>query len=570
MDRITQSLLDEFSSENGLSKLTIDKQFEYFSSYLCIQRHFAETFDLTDAVLGKGGDTGIDGLAILVNGNLVTDAESVQDLAEANGYLEASFIFVQAETSSSFDTSKVGQFGFGVLDFFAENPSLQRNEKVSDAASIMTAVYKSSGKFKRGKPTCKLYYVTTGTWLGDANLNARKNAVIHDLEREQLFKDVEFAFVDADQLQKLYHQSKNAISREFTFSERTTIPEIPGVSEAYLGLIPALEFIKLLKDDNGEIIKSLFYDNVRDWQDYNAVNSEMKDTLESPDLRLRFALMNNGVTVIAKTLRPTGDRFYIEDYQIVNGCQTSHVLFNEQAYLDAKVMVPLRLISTQDEGVISSIVKATNRQTEVKAEQLMALSDFQKKLEKFFETFPAHQSLHYERRSRQFAGASFEKTRIVTPSNLIKAFAAIFLEEPHRTTRNYNALLVQVGKDIFSKDDRLEPYYMSAYALYQLEYMFRNQILESKYKAARFQILMVARIILSKAALPRMNSHDMIRFCEQSLKTWWDYSQAEKLLVKATKIIDNVSDGNLHRDHIRTQPFTEALKAAAKIQTYTP
>lgn len=67
---------------------------------------------------------------------------------------------------------------------------------------------------------------------------------------------------------------------------------------------------------------------MRDWQDYNPVNSEMKQTLASDTLRARFALMNNGVTIIAKTLRTTGNRFYIEDYQIVNGCQTSHVLFD--------------------------------------------------------------------------------------------------------------------------------------------------------------------------------------------------------------------------------------------------
>lgn len=89
--------------------------------------------------------------------------------------------------------------------------------------------------------------------------------------------------------------------------------------------------------------------------------------------------MNNGVTVIAKTLRTTGNRFYIEDYQIVNGCQTSHILFDQRDVIDTSVMVPLRLISTKDEDVIGSIIKATNRQTEVKEEQLLALSDFQKK-----------------------------------------------------------------------------------------------------------------------------------------------------------------------------------------------
>ncbi|MBZ5568322.1 MAG: hypothetical protein LAN64_10795, partial [Acidobacteriia bacterium] len=33
-----------------------------------------------------------------------------------------------------------------------------------------------------------------------------------------------------------------------------------------------------------------------------------------------------------------------------------------------------------------------------------------------------------------------EKTRVITQPNVIKAFAAMFLQEAHRTTRNYSAL----------------------------------------------------------------------------------------------------------------------------------
>ena len=34
------------------------------------------------------------------------------------------------------------------------------------------------------------------------------------------------------------------------------------------------------------------------------------------------------------SVQPTGDKFHIEDYQIVNGCQTSNVLYEERAVLD--------------------------------------------------------------------------------------------------------------------------------------------------------------------------------------------------------------------------------------------
>jgi hypothetical protein len=70
------------------------------------------------------------------------------------------------------------------------------------------------------------------------------------------------------------------------------------------------------------------------------------------------------------------------------------------------------VISTQDEDVIASIIKATNRQTEVKEEQLLAISEFQKKLEAYFQTFENGKRLYYERRSRQYnSAAGIEKNK---------------------------------------------------------------------------------------------------------------------------------------------------------------
>src|ERR1044072_8242748 len=137
-------------------------------------------------------------------------------------------------------------------------------------------------------------------------------------------------------------------------------------------------------------------------------------------------------------------------------------------------MVPIRLIGTQDEDIINDIVRATNRQTEVKAEQFYALQEFSKALELFCQAFPDLNKLYYERRTRQYHRLPIEKTRIVTPANIIKAYAAMFLNEPHRTTRNYSALKAKVGTEIFVQGHRMEPYYTAAFAAYKLEFLFRS------------------------------------------------------------------------------------------------
>lgn len=560
MDRITNSLLAEFSQESQIQSLPEETRFEHFAAYLTVSTSLADTFDTADLVTGSGGDTGIDAVAIIINGALVTDAELVEELANTNGYLDASFIFVQAERSSSFEAAKIGTFGFGVNDFFKESPSLPRNQTIQDLAAVMTAVYKLSPKFTRGNPVCRLYYVTTGKWLNDTNLVARARTVTDDLRGTRLFRDVAFVPLDADAIQRTYNQTKHAIARDFTFSGRTVLPDMPDVTEAYIGLLPGSEFLSLLKDESGNLNKSIFYDNVRDWQDYNIVNSEIKNSLASASHKARFALMNNGVTIIAKTLRATGNRFHIEDYQIVNGCQTSHVLYDQRDNVDGTVMVPLRLIATQNDDVIASIVKATNRQTEVKEEQLLALNDFQKKLEAFFSSFDEARRLHYERRSCQYNTVpGIEKTRIVTRQNLIRAYASIILEEPHRTTRNYRALLEKVGKDIFASNHRMEPYYLAAYSLYRLGYLFRSGIVDAKYKPARYHLIMAARLLASGKSIPIPNSREMGRFCDDLVAKFNDADTAQTLFSRAVVVVDSVAGGNLHRDNIRTQPFTENI-----------
>ena len=146
----------------------------------------------------------------------------------------------------------MGNFGFGVLDF------LKRNDKVRDAADIMSAIYTRSSKFKRGNPVCRLYYVTTGKWTSDATLEARRQSVVSDLRSTNLFRDVEFVPVDAEGVQRLYRQTKNAVSRDFIFANRTVVPEVPGVTQAYLGFLPVPEFLKLIEDDGGRSTVACF------------------------------------------------------------------------------------------------------------------------------------------------------------------------------------------------------------------------------------------------------------------------------------------------------------------------
>jgi hypothetical protein len=383
MDKVTEGFLTEFSAQFGIGGLEEKDRFEHFAAWLTIRRHYSDsTFPPAELVTGSGGDTGIDAIAIIVNNNLVTDVDTVEDLLALNGYLDVTFVFVQAERSPHFDSAKIGKLGFGVKDFFGEG-KLPRNDAIKHFAEIMNALYEKSGKFRPKNPACHLYYVTTGTWNADPDLVVRSQAETGDLMKTALFSDVQFHPIGASQIHRLYRQAKNSISREFVFDKKVVVPEVSGVTAAYLGFLPASEYLKLVCDEDNLIIKPLFYENVRDFVGLNDVNGEILDTLESGDSD-RFIIMNNGVTMIARSLHTTGDKFSISDFHIVNGCQTSHVLHACRDKLSPTIRVPFRLIHTQDENVIESIIRATNRQTEVKEDQFYAMKDFAKKTRSLF------------------------------------------------------------------------------------------------------------------------------------------------------------------------------------------
>jgi hypothetical protein len=250
----------------------------------------------------------------------------------------------------------------------------------------------------------------------------------------------------------------------------------------------------------------------------------------------------------------------MSDFQVVNGCQTSNVLYdNRELLLDDSVRIPVRVICTTDDGVMESVITATNRQTAIKSDQFFALKDFAKKIEAYFKTFEPEARLYYERRAHQYDSQDIAKARIVPHESLVRSVGGMFLQEPHRTTRNYSQLSAKVGKDMFRDTDRLEIYYAAAAALYKLENLFKSKKIENSFKPARYHILLAARLIMDPLPLPPWNSREMGRRCEIMTSKIW--STSEEVMLMASDVVFNIVKGNLDRDYVRTEPITNAILA---------
>ena len=395
MDPVTQSLLKDFLTSQQIGTSDEATEFEHFVNYVVIFDLFAEEFDVERIATGAG-EFGIDGISIIVNDTMIEDEEQLTDLAEATHALSVQFVFTQAKTSKGFETGDLAKFFLGVNDFFSDALSFVQNERIQTLHKVKNRLYEYAPKFVRGLPRLSLFYATTGSWQNDTNLLAVCGAHIGALESRYIFSKVDFTPVDASKLQKLYFQTKNALRVSVSFPSNIALPPISGVREAYIGVLSAAQYLKLITDEHGVVRRRLFIDNIRDFQGDTNVNKSISSTIKS-DRRIEFPLRNNGVTIVSRKLQRIGNDFQIEDFQIVNGCQTSHVIANDWSPQLDDMLIPVKIIVTEDEEVTRHIIIASNSQNDVAQDSFWALDPIHKKIEIFFESKVADASLFYER-----------------------------------------------------------------------------------------------------------------------------------------------------------------------------
>ncbi len=540
MNTIIKNLIKDFLKSEEIKSSDNSKDFEYFCNFSVVSSEYKSDFSTED--ISMGNTQGIDGLAIIVNGNLVTTIEEIDDLVARNNFIEASFIFIQAKTSTSFDGADISNFFVSIIDFLSDEPKSTQSSEIKGAIALKNKIWEYVSKMTKGKPTCKIYYITTGTWQNDRSLLARINGHKSDLERLSLFQNISVSPCGANEIQQYYLQTKRITKCEFTFDKHIVLPVEDSVQEAYFGIVRFEEFRKIISDD-GDEIKDIFYENVRDFLgESNTVNKEIESTIENKEFGI-FCLLNNGVTIVANSKTNKGNKFFIESYQIVNGCQTSHVLFNNKDTDGiGHVYIPLKLIITDDENIQSKIIIATNNQTSIPKEQLEAFSRFQKDLELYYQSeLNQYAKLFYERRQKQYRDKDVSRPRIVTIREQIKSFAAMFLDQPHTALGYFSKVYNNNREDMFIIGHKFNPYYISSLAMYVLESFFKAGKINKKFRIARYHILMIFRMLVQKSnRVPALKSRKVEAYCEKIKETLLDDKKAFKYFNDSINLLNSI------------------------------
>jgi AIPR protein len=570
VDLIIQGLMQKFQKEQGLNALKEDELFEAFAGFCVLSRFYEDVFDPDQFRMGGSGDLGIDIAGLIINGELYSDAADVRDAVDQAKELRVRFVVIQAKTSSSFETKTFTDLSDNLVHLFAANQlTYPCSSYIVNIWECIRAVYFDVGKLSRNLPSLSVSYVSTGA-SGDSLLEAKRASAAYRLETTNLFEDVEMQAVGARDLRELYKRATDVVSAKFTMAKRITMPTIPGVTQAFVGILPARELVdRILTDSSGGIRKTLFYENVRDFQEYNPVNLEIQKTLRDADKKERFAVLNNGVTIVARELTTAADEFRIRDFQIVNGCQTCHVLFDEEKLLDAGVNVNVRLIESRDEDVIAGIIAATNRQTAVSDEDLTAREEFHKRLEDYFSVQPESRRLYYERRSKQYNDRpDIEKKRIITRPQLTRAYAAMFLGEP-AGVGHYKQLVMSKKEKLFKTDHNPLVYYTAAVTYYRLEWLLKNRRVPSEFAPARYHLLAAIKQCVFDPAPAESSWRTTEAACKRLLLIMWDISNAEDLVNRLLPAFEHTITEELEAgvplgEMVRTERFAERIRAAIR------
>jgi hypothetical protein len=566
MDPLIKGLFKEFRESFELDVMSESDAFELFVATLLVPSGLLEQIEISDLLLDPG-TLGVDIALLEINGELITSAEDVDAACEKRRDLEVAIHLLQTKSSASIDSTEILNFG-STAAMVLENRVPPQFSKLRDMSAALHKIYDGYAGKLRNLPSVNLSFVTTAneSALNDGIALSRVEEVRRSIGELSFVGDVNLTLYGSKGLYGAARKRNHANRADIILEKSINLPKMPDIKQAILGVVTIGELLKLIRNDDGSLNEPVFYDNVRGFKgDDNPVNVQISETLASPE-RALLPVLNNGVTVVATSYSPKpGDAVSLSGYQIVNGCQTSHCIHLAASMMDVDsepVYVPIRIVVTENQDIATRIIRATNSQTAVNDSDLMALTNFQKRLEDYYQQDQLDVGLTYERRAGQFYFKTVTRTRIVTISEQMRAVAATFLNLPHLAARYPQHLYEEVGgQEVFKEDHRLSPYVASAYAAYRLESAFKGP-LEADYKPIRYHLLMACKYHVLGGHSAQLNQRSIDAQSRQIVDSLKGNDYVNIFRFVATKIIDLAGGQMPTRDRLKGARFTQEVVSA--------
>ena len=464
MSKNAQILLDnlieqEFQSNDNYS--SISDYFEFFSASQILKNQGLSDDEIDNGIVGKGLDGGCDSIYLFLNNLLITPDVVEHISAPKDSILE--MIIIQSKKTNSFGEDAVMKWktiSGNLLDLSKTTTDFKAryNADVLEAFTTFRDTY-TRLITSRVKLKFRFYYATLAS---DLHPNVVQQAEELKDTIKRLFPNavVEVTFVDSDTLFDMYNAMiENRVNLRFA-----DIPISPN-QKNYIALVDLKSYFKFIVNDEGDVRKSFFDSNVRDYQGKNNVNSSISETLHRADNN-DFWWLNNGVTVLASEATLVNNReLQIVNPEIVNGLQTSMEIYNyfsenREALESEKRSILLRIIVPDNEESRDQIIFATNNQTNIPKATLRVTDPIHLQIEMYFKS----RGLFYDRRKNYYKNQGHKPAEIVGVSFLAQCLITIFLKKPDYARARPSTLLndEKTYNELYEKNNDLEVFYRVA------------------------------------------------------------------------------------------------------------
>ncbi|ARM32676.1 AIPR family protein [Legionella longbeachae] len=404
--------------------------FEFFTAQEILKNEDLSSEEIRESITDGTRDGGIDSIFLFLNGVFI--GNDVEEDIEVKKASQFELFILQSSTESGFRENKVitiGETLKDIFDFNKDYKDLQElyNPDICNKALQFKELYVDNAS-KFPKINIHFYYINKSLESPHSSVLTQSKKIKKNIEKSIGKNCVfDFQFINASDLWEI--ASKSSIE---TFELTITDSPIATTEKDTVCFVPLESYYKFITDENGNLIKYIFESNVRDYQGKVEVNRSIEQTLEQEDPEEEFWWLNNGITIICSNFTFTGKKLTIEDPQIVNGLQTSNMIyhyFSKQPNKSDKRHVLIRVIHPADSNSRDRIIKATNSQTAMLPAQLRATDKIQKNIEYYFE----QNGLYYDRRKSFHKNQNRPLAKIIGISALSQAVHALLNGKPHES-----------------------------------------------------------------------------------------------------------------------------------------
>ena len=305
----------------------------YFENYLRL-----DTLEAIDSVCDQSGDKGVDGIYLNSDANLIEVYQSK----------------LFQKSPSSVGDKLLREFQ-GTLSQFESDEAL--NNLVSTAGSAEVARLISRLDLLRHLPE----FDVIGYFICNSELD--QNGV------DYLKTQPNIRFIGKSELESTYVSSDRTlpVSSPISFSVsgyETAEYIVDGEHSAVIAPILASELVKMDGISNQAILAF----NVRGPLGRTQVNKDITKSIGEQEKHKLFPLFHNGITIVAENLLKSEDTIDVENYYVVNGCQSLNALFKNKRNITDNLRVLTKFIKAAPaSGLAEMITRFSNNQNGVKA-----------------------------------------------------------------------------------------------------------------------------------------------------------------------------------------------------------